>query len=223
MDKQQTFLLIRSSRRTLAMEIKPDATLVVRAPTRLPMREIQRFVASHDDWINRKKAQATSRPQSPAKEFVDGEKFLVTGKSCELLIVGDTHRDVDFDGRLLLSARALSYAREAVTKWYRKEARRIFSDRVQEYGRIMDCRPAGIRITSPRRRWGSCGTTNYLNFNWRLIMAPPEIIDYVAIHELAHIKYKHHGRDFWDFVTEFAPEHRKARLWLKHHGHSLDL
>jgi len=223
LDKQQTFLLIRSSRRTLAMEIQPDATLVVRAPKRLPLKEIQRFIASHDDWINRKRAQATSRPQPIAKEFIEGEIFLVTGKSCSLFIVGDTHRDVDFDGRLLLSAQALPYAREAITKWYRKQARTIFFDRVQEYARIMGCHPAGIRITSPRRRWGSCGTTNYLNFNWRLIMAPPEIIDYVVIHELAHIRHKQHRPDFWDNVAEFAPEHRKARRWLKENGHLLDI
>ena len=119
MDSQNTFLLIRSARRTLAMEIKPDATLVVRAPKRLPLREIQRFIASHDDWINRKQSQARSRPQPQAKEFVDGEKFLITGNSCELLVVGGTSKDVDFDGRLLLSAQALPHAREAVTKWYR--------------------------------------------------------------------------------------------------------
>ena len=222
MDSPDTFLLIRSARRTLTMEIKPDATVVVRAPKRLPLREIQRFIASHDDWINRKQSQARSRPQPQAKEFVDGEKFLITGNSCELLVVGGTSKDVDFDGRLLLSAQALPHAREAVTKWYRKQARAIFNDRVQEYSRIMGCRPAGIRITSPRRRWGSCGIKNCLNFNWRLVMAPPEIIDYVVIHELAHIKHKHHGRDFWDFVEEFAPRHRKTRLWLKEHGHSLD-
>jgi predicted metal-dependent hydrolase len=87
----------------------------------------------------------------------------------------------------------------------------------------MGCRPSGIRITSPQRRWGSCGVTDCLNFNWRLVMAPPEIIDYVIVHELAHIRHKSHGPEFWELVAEFYPNHRKARRWLKDNGHLLEI
>ena len=204
------------------MEVRTDATLVVRAPRRMPLREIHRFISSHEEWIERKTAEAIHRPQPPLKEFREGEGFLVTGKTCHLHIVSNATRDVDFDGRLVLSAKAVPCAREAITRWYRKQARILFTARVQHFAEVMRCQPVSIRITSPRRRWGSCGVYNSLNFNWRLIMAPPEIIDYVVVHELAHVRYKHHGPDFWDVVSKFHPDHRQAKRWLKDNGHLLE-
>ena len=217
-----TFLLIRSARRTLALEIKPDATLVVRAPRRTPLGQIQKFVASHDDWINRKQAAAINRPRAPEKRFVEGEEFLLQGKACRLRLIDNPAKAVDFDGRLLLSMHAQPRAREAIIKRYRSRAREILTGRVEKFAAVMGCRPASIRITSPQRRWGSCGVNDTLNFNWRLVMAPPEIIDYVVIHELAHIRYKGHGRDFWGMVEAFEPAYRQARRWLRESGHTLD-
>jgi predicted metal-dependent hydrolase len=220
---QDTFLLIRSSRRTLALEIKPDATIVVRAPRRVPLKEIHRFVAGHDDWISRKRAEVLARPRSAAKEFTDGENFLLLGQSCGLCLIDNASLDVDFDGRLLLSAQAQPYARDAIVAWYKHRARQEFRQRTEIHAAAMGYHPSGIRITSPLRRWGSCGITDCLNFNWRLVMAPPEIIDYVVVHELAHIHYKSHGADFWGLVAKFYPNHRKARRWLKDNGHLLEI
>ncbi len=217
-----TFLLIRSARRTLALEIKPDATLVVRAPRRTPLKQVQKFVESHDDWINRKQAEVLNRPRAPEKRFVEGEEFLLQGKSCRLRLVDSPAKAVDFDGRLLLSRHALPQAKEAVIKWYKSHARGILTDRVKKFAAIMGCRPSTIRITSPQRRWGSCGVHSSLNFNWRLVMAPPEIIDYVVVHELAHIRHRGHGREFWSFVEAFAPDCRRHRKWLSDYGHTLD-
>ncbi len=217
-----TFLLIRSARRTLALEIKPDATLVVRAPRRTPLGQIHKFVAIHDDWINRKQAAALNMPRVAEKLFVEGEEFLLQGKACRLRLVENAAPAVDFDGRLLLSIHTQPRARELIIKWYRARAREILTDRVVTFAAVMGCRPLSIRITSPRRRWGSCGVHGTLNFNWRLVMAPPEVIDYVVIHELAHIRHRGHGRDFWGFVETFYPACRRARIWLRESGHTLD-
>ena len=127
------FLLIRSARRTLAIEIKPDATLVVRAPRRASMREINRFVESHGEWIIRKQAAALAYPRPRAKEFIDGEEFLLRGQSCRLILADAPSPAVDFDGRLLLSRRVLPRAREAVVKWYKSRARIIFTERVEKF------------------------------------------------------------------------------------------
>ena len=221
--EKQTFLLMRSSRRTLAIEITPDASLVVRAPRRLPLKDIQRFIASRENWIEQKQAEALARPKPTAKQYVDGETFMLMGKMCFLRLVDFDSAEVDFDGRLLLARKALPHAHEALTKWYRKQARLIFAERVKKFGLIMNCHPAGIRITSPGRRWGSCGVTNSLNFNWRLIMAPPEILNYVVVHEIAHITHKNHGSEFWKRVETFIPDHHIARRWLRENGHLLEV
>ena len=223
MIENDIFLLIRSSRRTLALEIKPDATLVVRAPRRTPMKQIHHFIASHGDWISRKQAETIARPKPRVKQFIEGEEFLLQGKPCNLRLVAAPAQDVDFDGSLLLSISALPQARELVVKWYKVRAREAFSERVEKHAAVMGCYPAALRITSPRRRWGSCGATGSLNLNWRLVMAPREVIEYVVVHELAHLKHRHHGRDFWDFVEAFAPAYRRARLWLRDNGHTLDI
>jgi predicted metal-dependent hydrolase len=218
-----SFILVRSSRRTLAIEVKPDATLVVRAPKRLPEREIHRFVESHDDWIKRKRAEVLSRPILTPKEFIEGEEFLVLGQKCKLVLTNSaSSKPVLAGDRLLFPEKILPIAREALTRWYRRLARGFLVERVQHFAEVMSCTPTTIRISNARRRWGSCGPTNSLNFNWRLIMAPPAIIDYVVVHELAHVMHKHHGPDFWDFVSLFCPGHKAARRWLKDNGRSLD-
>jgi hypothetical protein len=217
------FLLIRSARRTLALEIMPDAAVLVRAPRRTPMKQIHHFIASHGDWISRKQAAVLERPRTAAKEYVEGEEFLFLGGTCRLSLVDAPSPEIDFDGRLCLSRHALPRARETLVKWYKAQARKAFSERVEKYAPAMGCQPAAIRITSPQRRWGSCGATGSLNLNWRLVMAPREVIEYVVVHELAHLKHRHHGRDFWDFVEAFAPDYRRHRKWLKDNGHHLEV
>ena len=218
-----TFRLIRSSRRTLALEIKPDASLVVRAPRRTPIDQIHLFVEKHRDWISCKKTAALARPCPVLKSFVEGEDFLLLGRKYRLRMVDNMSKAVDLDGELLLSTAALQRAREVVVKWYRTKAREVFTERVTQYAAVMDCHPAIIRITSPRRRWGSCGTGGGLNFNWKLIMAPLEVIDYLVVHELAHLKHHGHDRIFWGLVKQFAPDYKHYQRWLKDNGHRLEV
>ncbi|XUW99916.1 MAG: SprT family zinc-dependent metalloprotease [Dehalogenimonas sp.] len=205
------------------MEIRSDATIVVRAPRRLGLRDIHRFIESHKNWITRKRTEITTRPLPPKKEFTEGEQFLVESRTCLLQLSDAVSPVVDLRGaRLVLSAKAHPKAREAITSWYREHARRVIAERVKHYARIMACCPSTLRITSPRQRWGSCGPSNSLNFNWRLVMAPQEIIDYVVVHELAHIRHKHHSAEFWDLAGTFFPQYRAARRWLKDNGYQLD-
>ncbi|APV44907.1 hypothetical protein Dform_01586 [Dehalogenimonas formicexedens] len=223
MNLKTEITLIRSCRRTLAIELRPDSTLLVRAPRRLSLKEIHRFILGHESWITRKKAELASRPEPAKKQFLEGEEFPVQGQSCRLKLVESASSCVNLSGnRLVFPIQLLPTARESLTKWYREYARSYITDRVRHYARIMACCPSSLRITSPRRRWGSCGPADSLNFNWRLVMAPPEIIDYVVVHELAHIRYKHHGPEFWRFVGAYFPGHKNARRWLKDHGHQLD-
>jgi hypothetical protein len=185
------------------------------------MRQIHHFIASHGDWISRKQASVLDRPQPKVKEFVEGEEFLFLGNPCRLCLIDSPSPDVDFDGRLCLSKHALPRAREAIVEWYKKMAGEIFAERVNKYAAVTGCQPAAIWITSPERRWGSCGVSGRVNFNWRLVLAPREVIDYVVVHELAHLKHKGHDSDFWDFVGAFALDYRRQRLWLKNNGHRL--
>lgn len=99
--------------------------------------------------------------------------------------------------------------------------RETFLNRVEHFAPRMGVRPARVRVKDLRSLWGSCSARGSLNFNWRLLLAPPEVLDYVVVHELAHLAETSHSRRFWALVSEYCPEHRERRRWLKENGGSL--
>ncbi|MBM4351392.1 MAG: M48 family metallopeptidase, partial [Deltaproteobacteria bacterium] len=109
-------------------------------------------------------------------------------------------------------------ARDLFVRWYKGEAKETIARRVDYYSHRMHLSPKGIKITSAQSRWGSCSRDNRLSFSWRMIMAPLNVIDYILIHELAHIKEKNHSGRFWNYLESFLPDYRKHRLWLKENG-----
>lgn len=167
------YTLIRSNRKTLSLQISADARVIVRAPRRMPQRDIDRFVREHEGWIREKltaqQARLTAHPEPDA-------------------------------------------AREAELK---RMAREIIPARVAHFSRIMGLTPTGLRITSARTRWGSCSAKNSLNFSWRLMDYPPEAIDYVVVHELAHIAHHDHSREFYALVASILPDYKERAALLK--------
>lgn len=211
----RSYPLLRSDRRTMAIEIKSDGAVVVRAPRRVQPALISDFIKRHTDWIVRKQTEIARRPRPEVKSFIEGEDFLFLGKTCSLHFTEANATNAGFDGRILLPRAKEAQAREIIEGWYRVQARNTISQNIERRISDMGCRPNGVRITGARRRWGSCGTQGSLNFNWRLVMAPPEIIDYIVVHEMAHLKFRGHGRDFWQFLEQFVPRYREMRKWLR--------
>lgn len=209
------YLLIRSNRRTMAVEIKADGAVVVRAPRRILSALIADFVKRHADWIALKQAEIARRPRAEPKSFIEGEDFLFLGQTCHLHFVDVGISKIDFDGRIQLPRTKESQARELIEDWYRAQARKVITKNIERRVSEMGCRPSGLRITGARQRWGSCGIRGALNFNWRLVMAPPDIIDYIVVHEMAHLKFRGHGRDFWHFIGQFVPRHKEMQQWLR--------
>ena len=110
-------------------------------------------------------------------------------------------------------------AEEVFCTWYREQARAVLSDRVSAYAQQWGFPQPSIRITAAKTRWGSCSSRGGLNFTWRLVQAPLEIIDYVVVHELCHMKQHNHSRAFWALVAEILPDYQKHRYWLKENGY----
>lgn len=113
--------------------------------------------------------------------------------------------------------------RSAIEKWYRKEASDIIEEKASEYAACIHVSFQKIHIKDTKSRWGSCSSKGNLNFNWRLVMAPEPVLDYVVIHELCHLRYMDHSKHFWNLVAEFCPSYKQYRKWLKDHGESLYL
>lgn len=104
---------------------------------------------------------------------------------------------------------------EALKGWYRQQAAVLVTERVEHYRKLLGEEVGAVRIKDVRSRWGSCSSKRNLNFNWRLVMAPLEVLDYVVVHELCHLKEMNHSPAFWKLVEDILPDYRKQREWLK--------
>ncbi len=210
--------IIRSRRRTVALQICHDATLVVRAPFHVSERAIRRLVYDKRAWIDEKLTQQ-KRYAVPRKEFIDGEKFLYLGAHYPLHIVEGPGAPLAFENAFFLCRVHHREARDAFIRWYKERAKVTVGERVELCSAMAGLTYDKVRITGAQCRWGSCSRGGTLNFSWRLIMAPLSVIDYVVAHEVAHLAVKNHSRQFWNKVTVLFPEHARCGQWLKENGH----
>ncbi|MDR0532064.1 MAG: M48 family metallopeptidase [Oscillospiraceae bacterium] len=208
------YLLVRSRRKTLALTFDREGRLVARAPMKLSEREIRAFIQKKAGWIAR--AQEQIRAAQPVKfTLSQGDNILLFGISYEIrraqadAITAREHT-------LLIPA---DWDLNDFADWMKEQLKKTLPRRVEFYADQMGVRAASWKLSGARRRWGSCGPGGTLNFAWRLAMCPPEVIDYVVVHELAHLTHRDHSAAFWQRVADFMPEYQRHRDWLKqHHG-----
>lgn len=216
--------LIRSRRKTIALIVRPDGSLEVRAPQGLAESRIREFVESHADWVRKQKARASEFTLPLPKQFSEGEKFPYLGKEYPLKIVPRQRQALMFDGKeFRLAKTALPKAREAFIRWYKAQAAKVLSERIPAQAAAHGYKYGSIRVSSARTRWGSCSTRGTLSFTYRLIMAPSSVVDYVVLHELVHLKIKNHSKVFWAQVGNLMPDYKKHVNWLKKNGKFLTL
>ena len=128
-----------------------------------------------------------------------------------------------FDKGFKLSRNYLPGARESFTLWYKNQAYIKIKESLDFYSHLSGLKYNNFKLSNARKRWGSCSGKDDLYFSWLLIMAPPEVVDYVVVHELVHQKEKNHSKDFWKKVEGIMPDYKKHRKWLKENGHLLTL
>jgi predicted metal-dependent hydrolase len=215
--------IIRSRRRTIALEVTPAATIIVRAPLRAPAEYIAEILQQKSSWILRKMDEINRRPHPPCHEYMEGELFLFLGRSYPLHIVKDGSMTIERSDRLYVSITLLPDIRNQLKHWYREEARKEIRARCMWFSLKTGHVPETIRITDARQRWGSCTHKGGLSFSWRLIQAPPEIVDYVVVHELVHISQPDHSKKFWDKIRKIMPDFEQRRNWLKDHERLLKI
>lgn len=215
--------LTRSKRKTIALIVERDGALTVRAPMRAPRYLIDQFIQQKADWIIRARERIKSAPQTPAKLYQDGEKFLYLGSSFNLKLVTQQRAALHLDDGFTLRHSAQNKGEAIFTRWYKERAYGIISERVRQYAQQYGFTPKQVKISSAKTRWGSCSHDGSLNFTWRLVMAPLDVIDYVVAHELAHLRVKNHSPKFWEEVEELCPEYKKQRKWLRENGGKLSL
>jgi predicted metal-dependent hydrolase len=215
--------LIRSKRRTIALIIERDGSFTVRAPMRAPHAAIETFIQQKADWITRAREKMKLIEPTLGKQYADGEKFLFLGSSFDLKLVELQKHSLHFDSGFTLARAAQAKGEQVFTRWYKARALEIITERVKKCSQQYNFTPKQVKISSAKTRWGSCSSNGALNFTWRLVMAPLDVIDYVVAHELVHLRVKDHSNKFWKAVEAIYPEYKKQRKWLREHGEKLNL
>jgi predicted metal-dependent hydrolase len=210
-------VIIRARRKTIALIITREGKLVVRAPLRASRQQIDEIIHLKSGWIEKKQKAALDRLlQVERHTFAQEENFLFLGQPYPLQWVDRARPLLALeDGRFLLSQAANPHASDVFVAWYRVEARRILSERITLYENQTGLNHQSLRISSAHTRWGSCSSRGTLSFPWRLVMAPLPVIDYVVVHELAHLVEPNHSRRFWLKVESIMPDYREKLTWLK--------
>jgi len=192
---------------------------VLTIPSRMGMVQGQDFLERNLEWLESRLSLLT-----PAVPFRDGGYFPLRGRSCRIHQCGGRGPiRLETSGTwhvLSVPGDAASLPRR-ITEWLRAEARADFEAAVARYARAVRRRPAGIRIGDPKSRWGSCSAHGVLSFSWRLVLAPPRVLDYLAAHETAHLVEMNHGPKFWALVERLHSNCATARNWLDKEGAAL--
>jgi len=224
------YTLRRSDRaRHTRLTIRPDGEVVVTLPSRAPERWATDLVRARADWIDHHQARLTAardrlaaRPSLGAGRGID---FGGLEHAVEVVPLDDGRRRSrvvhdDVDRPCIRIELAGDDPREPVTvleAWLRSEAREVIARRVAVRERDLGVQPASVAIRDQRSRWGSASRRGTLSFSWRLVMAPAAVLDYVVVHELAHLRQFGHGPAFWRIVKDAVPEADAARRWLRTH------
>lgn len=216
--------LIRAKRRTVSLQIERDGRLVVRAPYRMPLWFIEQFIAAKWNWVQKTHNKVIEKAkQVRVRQYKEGELFLYLGQEYPLVIQEQTSLRVVLEEGLMVPALSRSKLHLLLSHWYQEQARQIITEIAKQRATLMNVAFSKIRITAAKTRWGSCSASKNLSFSWRLVMAPVPIIEYVVVHELAHLKHLNHSKAFWQEVEAKLPDYKARRAWLKHNGHILIL
>ena len=212
----------RSRRRSIGFLVGPDG-LVVRAPTWVPMREVDAAVQEKSTWIVAKLQQARQRQTEQfqsAIEWTHGAAVPYLGRTVQLCVLqrGALPSHVPLDDTLPVSLppdAGPTQVREAAQAWLKKKALVLFEARLQHFAPLLGVRWKKLSLSSASTRWGSARSDGHIRLNWRLIHLPVSQIDYVVVHELAHLREMNHSPRFWDTVGEVMPDYAERRQALK--------
>ncbi len=205
--------IIRSNRKTLSISIDTLGRLVVRAPMRCGKERIFAFISQKEKWILRKQAEVKGSGVQAPPSHLEGYRLPLLGEEYTLSLTQDKRVRLDTQRKILYLPKEKAQTR--LVAWLKRQAKDLLQARVKLWEEKMGVRATSVSVTSARTRWGSCTFENKLNFTYRLYFTPIEMVDYVVVHELAHIRHKNHSSAFWQEVERYFPPWREKRKWLK--------
>jgi hypothetical protein len=217
-------------RKTLEIQILPPDKVLVICPKGLSENRVKEVVRLKAKWIISKIKELRDIEFRPIdSELKGGESFMYLGNNYTLQINIKKNLKkpkVDLtEGKIHITAPVKDdkLIRDALKGWYRKKADELIKNRVEYYKPIIDREPKLVKVKEQKKRWGSCTSEGNIYFNWRIIMAPIDVIDYVVVHELCHLIHMNHSKYFWKLVESILPDYKERKSWLKKYGIGLNI
>lgn len=217
--------IVRSRRKTVAIQVNPNGQVILRLPWKFPKARIPEILEQYQGWIEEQVQRFyAQRQQVSEHKFIEGETFWYLGKEYPLHIIEQTTQPLWWNEEgFWLDKNSRDYARELFLAWYQEQAMSYFTARARQFEKRFTDQPYQIKLSNAQTRWGTCSSRRIIRLAWRVIMAPPEVIDNVIVHELAHFVHSNHSKAFWQAVASVCPDYKQARAWLRNFGHLLTI
>lgn len=216
-------LIERSKRKTLSLSVMKDGAIIVKAPLSMQESVINKFIEEKQGWIKEKLA-IVNKTNNKFEDIIKYKAFLLYGNKYGLLLADTKKIETNDKFQILVPNKTEP---EKILKqlkaWYKKVAKKILQDRLKFIEEHIRLKSNSMRINDSKGRWGSCNSRGIISFNWRVILLPPQIIDYVIVHELCHLVEMNHSKKFWGLVGRFLPNFEASKKLIKEYGILLSL
>lgn len=218
------YSIVYTNRKTVSIVIERDRTVIVHAPHNTSEEIIAQEIEKRKRNILKKINHNQKYPlEKQQKEFVSGESLLYLGKTYQLFVVDKPVEGVIFDSKFIISKQNQRNAKQLFKDWYHNSATEIIVPKAVSVAKQIGVSFNKINILDLKYRWGSCTPKDNIHFNWRLIKAPMNVIEYIIVHELTHLLETNHTPEFWNRVKTSLPLYSSAKNWLLKYGSELEV
>lgn len=225
----QSVEVVRTNRKKTASIKVEDGKIQVFIPKRYPDKKLQELIDNKTPWIREKLRIQSEVPPTKPKEYVSGESFTYLGRNYRLKLTQDLTFKVKLrGGQLVLGVdqnlpgdQREDFIRGQLVRWYQEHAEQRLKDKTSRYSKVLGVKPKSVTLKDYKSRWGSCSSNGDISYNWKIIIAPHRIIDYVVVHELCHMHQHNHSPAFWKLVERVFSDYKESRQWLKVNGVNL--
>ncbi|WP_411167753.1 M48 family metallopeptidase [Clostridium sp. MB05] len=223
--KDIEYELIRRKRKIPSLIVEAGGAVKLIVPESFTIEDVEKILENKLYWIYTKRSEFEDLNNSKVnRQFRSGQGFLYLGSSYRLEVTENTDKDLKlYRGRFYLKKTKISEGRELFKVFYKEKGMKKVEQIVEKYRKQMGVKTKNIRIMELQNRWGSCSDEGNLNFHWKSLMAPLSIIEYIVVHELAHLISKNHNEEFWNTIDKVMPDYEKRKKWLRDNGASLDI
>ena len=203
-------------RKTISLQIK-EKSLLVKIPKYFSNYNINKLLQEKGIWIRKKFLEKEDYYKKQERNFIKGDKFFLYGSELTLNMTSNNKAKVISSGNILniFFSNKNNNIKKIIEDWYKNKSLEYLVSRTACLAKIMCAKYSSVQIKNFKRRLGSCSHKGEIVYNWRIIMSPKIIIDYIIIHELCHTVHFNHSKNFWTLVNEFSPNYKEHKLWLK--------